>query len=77
MVKREKPAAMSPIQERYLPEAISFIEKLELNMHTKWFSKGWATLWIYKYTHILEVIKSVPQAPSNVFGHWLLGILFG
>lgn len=77
MVKRGKPAAMIPIQERYAPEAISLIEKHELNSYTEWLSEGWKTLWIYKYPHILEVIKSVPQAPSAVFEHWLLGKLFG
>lgn len=40
-------------------------------------SKGWVTFWGYKYPHILEVIKNMPQAPKTVYDHWVLGKLFG
>jgi hypothetical protein len=78
MVQRGKPAAMVPVQERYLEEVVALVKRLpSLKVYIERLDKGWATLWIYKYPHILEVIKSVPQVPNTVFDHWALGKLFG
>lgn len=78
MVERGKPAAMVAIQERYIEEVISFIEStFNLKTYIENLSDGWKTLWIYKYQHILDIIKLVPQAPQSVMDHWILGKLFG
>ena len=78
MVQRGKPAAMVSIQERHLKEAVALVTDLyQLKVYTENLVEGWTTLWIYRYPHILEVIKSVPQVPDTVFDHWLLGKLFG
>lgn len=77
MVHRGKPAAMVPVQERYRKDVISLVTNQDLKVYTEPLAEGWFTLWIYKYQHILDVIKSVPQAPNSVFDHWILGKLFG
>lgn len=78
MVQRGKPAAMLSIQEKYLDEVITLVTELyKLKVHVEKLAEGWAILWIYRYSHILEVIKSLPQVPDTVFDHWLLGKLFG
>lgn len=78
MVERGKPAAMIAVQERYAEEAVSFIEDtFALKTHIENLANGWITLWIYKYKHILDVIKMAPQAPQTVTDHWILGKLFG
>jgi len=78
MVQKGKPAAMVSVHERYLKEAIALVTRLHgLKVYTENLTAEWAILWIYRYPHILEVIKSVPQVPDTVFDHWLLGKLFG
>lgn len=77
MVQRGKPAAMFPIQARYANEAKTIIQSYGLHEYLEKLAEGWLTLWIYKFPHILEVIKSVPQAPSTAYDHWVLGKLFG
>ncbi|MCG8401384.1 MAG: hypothetical protein MJA84_07275 [Firmicutes bacterium] len=78
MVKTGKPVASMALQERYVESAIALITKeYELKACVESLAEGWVTLYIYKYSHIPEVIKSIPQAPKTVFDHWLLGKLFG
>ncbi|MGE5604548.1 MAG: hypothetical protein ACM3YE_02530 [Bacteroidota bacterium] len=77
MVQRGKPAAMLPIQARYANKAKTIIQSYGLNGYLENLAEGWLTLWIYKFPHILEVIKSVPQAPRTAYDHWVLGKLFG
>jgi len=79
MVKRgAKPAALVPVQSRYIKILADFIEKdWGLNIHAEQLSDGWHSLWIFKYSHILDVIKSLPKVPSTPFDHWVLGKLFG
>jgi len=78
MVQRGKPAANLPIHERYVVEATRIIaESYELRCHKEYLSDGWVSLWIYKYPHILDVIKALPQTPQTSFEHWVLGKLFG
>ncbi|WP_281868300.1 hypothetical protein [Brevibacillus parabrevis] len=77
MVQRGKPAAMMPIQERFREGVINFVTNQELQVYTEPLAEGWVALWIYKYPHILDVIKNIPQTPSSVFDHWILGKLFG
>ncbi|GMA52052.1 hypothetical protein GCM10025857_34090 [Alicyclobacillus contaminans] len=77
MVQRGKPAASMALQERYIEEASDFVDGYKLNAHVETLSEGWVTFWVYKYEHILEVIKSMPQAPKTAFDHWVLGKLFG
>lgn len=79
MVKTGKPAAMIPVQKRFLDSAIERVASVHcgLEIRTEELADGWVTLWIYKYPHILEIIKSLPQAPQTPFDHWVLGKLFG
>lgn len=78
MVKNGKPAAMLPIQERYIDDAIEKVTSISnLNTFIEELSDGWRVLWIYNYPHIKEIIKSSQQAPDTLFNHWVLGKLFG
>lgn len=77
MVKRGKPAAMVAVQECYISEVTGIVAELGLQIYTEPLSEGWFTLWIYRYQHILEVIKCLPQTPRTVTDHWILGKLFG
>lgn len=78
LVKRGKPAAVIPLQERHLEEALEIVESTEgLSTYTDRLSEGWISFWVYQYPHILEVIRNAPQAPKTAYDHWLLGKLFG
>ncbi|GAB6100414.1 hypothetical protein JCM16358_22930 [Halanaerocella petrolearia] len=77
MVNRGKPAATLAVQDRYLDEIKEFIEQENLLTYNEELYEGWQTLWIYKYPHILEVIKTLQQTPDSKFDHWILGKLFG
>lgn len=77
MVKRGKPAAVLPIQDRYLDRAQKLAEKEDLNTYTEELYEGWKALWLYKYPHILEVIKRTQQNPKSKLDHWVSGKLFG
>jgi hypothetical protein len=77
MVQRGKPAALLPVQERYKTEMTTLVEEYGLKAYVEPLTDGWFSLWIYRYPHVLEVIKSVPQAPKTVLDHWMLGKLFG
>jgi len=72
-----KPAACFPIQSRHKEESLKQIEVYGLKIYCNTLADGWETIWIYKYDHILEVIKASPDFPKNTFDHWLLGKLFG
>ncbi|GAA0366444.1 hypothetical protein [Bacillus horti] len=66
LVKRGKPAASIPLQNRHVKEAKEIVEQEEgLQTYTEELYEGWVTFWVYKYPHILEVIKSSPQTPQN------------
>ncbi|MNW38870.1 hypothetical protein D3C74_159480 [compost metagenome] len=78
LVKRGKPAASIPLQEKHLEAALKIVEQEgELLTHIEKLSDGWLTFWVYRYPHILEIIKNSPQAPNTVYDHWILGKLFG
>ena len=77
MVDRGKPAACIALQERFIEDNLNFIKSNKLKSYIEPLSEGWVTLWIYKYSHILDVIKSLPQYPTSTFNHWVLGKLFG
>jgi len=77
MIERGKPAACLAIQERFLEVNKNYIETQKLFTHIEKLSAGWVTLWIYKYQHILDVIKSLPKTPNTIVDHWILGKLFG
>ena len=78
MVQRGKPAALIPLQERHVDAAVALVTvEPALNTYVEKLSEGWVQLWIYKYPHILEVIKATPQAPKTTFDHWVFGKLFG
>ena len=78
MVQTGKPAALIPFQERHVDAAVVFVTvELGLSTYIEKLAEGWVSFWIYKYPHILEVIKTTPQAPKTTFDHWVLGKLFG
>jgi hypothetical protein len=77
MVQRGKPAALLPIKEKDAVGAIALVELLGLKSYQEILADGWVSLWIYKYPHILEVIKSIPQEPKTAIEHWILGKLLG
>lgn len=78
MVKNGKPAALVSVQVRYEQEVIKYIKTYDLKTLSENLSEGWKTIWIYKYPHILEVIKALPHGePKIVYDHWVLGKLFG
>ena len=78
MVQRGKPAALVAIQERYIDEVKILVEhEYQLKTEFEKNGDGWYSLYIYKYDHILDVIKNLPNSPQNVFEHWVLGKLFG
>lgn len=78
MVERGKPAAMLPIHERDVENAVVFVrETFNLNTYIEDLAEGWKTLWIYKHEHILSIIRILPRVPKTIFDHWTLGKLFG
>lgn len=77
-VKCGKPAAMLPLQDRYVEEAKKIIRnEFNLKFYIEDLSEGWKTLWIYKEEYILEVIRALPEQPKTIFEHWILGKVFG
>jgi hypothetical protein len=78
MVQRGKPAAVVSLQNRHVDEAIEVIHTShQLKTLVEISCEGWVELWIFRYDHVLDVIQSLPQVPSNNYEHWLLGKLFG
>jgi hypothetical protein len=78
LVERGKPAATIAIKKCYTDNVIKIISNdCHLKAYIENLKYDWNTVWIYKYDHILEVIKSLPQVPHTTVDHWLLGKLFG
>jgi len=77
MVEKGKPAAILPVQSRYLKEATELVDTYGLNSYAEDSSENWYELWVYKYPHTLEIIKSLQQVSSDILKHWILGKLFG
>ena len=78
MVQRGKPSAILPIQNRYVDELQRYIKsEYRLHVYTETLTEEWTTIWIYKDSHMLEVIQSLPQKTETVFDHWVLGKMFG
>lgn len=78
MVQRGKPAAVVSLQTRYVDTAVKVIHtSYQLKTHIEISCEGWVNLWMFRHNHILDVIRALPQVPSNDYEHWLLGKLFG
>ncbi len=78
MIQRGKPSAILPIQNRYADELQRYIEsEYGLHVYTEKLTEEWTTIWIYKDSHMLEVIQSLPHEPETIFYHWVLGKIFG
>lgn len=78
MVERGKPASCIPVKVR----DIDMVEKkvrdvCGIKTYCEILSEKWVTMWIYKYPHILEIIRSTKDNPKTTFDHWVLGKLFG
>ena len=76
-IKTGKPVANVALQNRYIKEAKQIISKNGLKYFTEFLSDGWSTLWIFKKDFMLEIIKALPDKPSSIFDHWVLGKAFG
>ncbi|MGY3717172.1 hypothetical protein ACWE42_16800 [Sutcliffiella cohnii] len=76
-VKTGKPASSIAIQERFIDDVITLVDSYNLFQYIEPLYEGWKTIWIYRYSHILEVIKESPQVPKTKYDHWVLGKLFG
>jgi hypothetical protein len=72
-----KPAAVTALQTRYIDEAIEICQLSNIKYHFSDLSKDWVSFFVYKYDHILEVIKNSPEKPNSTYDHWILGKLFG
>lgn len=77
LVKKGKPAAMLAITEKNLDEAIKTAGDYGVKYYYVNYYENWYEFWIYRYPHILDVIKAVPNAPRTVYDHWVFGKLFG
>ncbi|MEW5898663.1 MAG: hypothetical protein AB1652_05760 [Bacillota bacterium] len=78
LVVRGKPLALVDVPKKWLDEAINIAtNRYGLKVHIEDFDEGTAFLFMYKYPHILEVIKAVYKKPETVFAHWVWGKLFG
>jgi len=78
MVSRGKPAAVIPIQKRYVLDIKSTVESFqEIKTFEQFLADGWISLWIYKKNFMLEIIKSLPEKPNTVYDHWVIGKVFG
>lgn len=77
LVRTGKPAAIIPVQDRYINDAIEMVGCDNLSYYVESLSEGWNTLWIYKDSYIIEVIKEMPEKPKTTYDHWVLGKVFG
>lgn len=78
LVKRGKPSAMLPVQNRYINEAMEIVEGYKgLYYINKYLSDGWREFWIYRKPFMSEVINNLPGKPKTIYDHWLLGKAFG
>jgi hypothetical protein len=77
MVKNGKPAALLSIKSCHVESALALIQTYDLHSYVENLSDERKSLWIYKFPHVLEVIKSTKQAPVTNVDHWMLGKLFG
>jgi hypothetical protein len=73
-----KPTANLPIQSRYITEAKNLIHTgYNLKTYIEPLVENWSVLWIYRKDFMLEIIKALPDKPSSVLDHWVLGKAFG
>lgn len=77
LVARGKPAAYIAVKQQHVEEAAQLIASEGLRSYIEPLNDEWVTLWIYRYPHILEVIKASPNEPQSVYDDWILGKLFG
>ncbi|WBL16857.1 hypothetical protein [Sutcliffiella sp. NC1] len=76
-IKTGKPASSIAVQERFISDVTELVDSYNLFHYTESLYDGWKTIWIYRYPHILEVIKESPQVPKTKYEHWVLGKLYG
>jgi len=76
-VWKGKLCSCEAIQMRYLKDSLRIIKDAKLNAYVEPLAIDWITVWIYKYDYMCEVIKNLPDNPTTVFEHWILGKAFG
>ncbi|MNW52994.1 hypothetical protein D3C74_305350 [compost metagenome] len=72
-----KPASCMPIQNRYVGMTIDICRSYNVKNYLEKLTDGWMTVWFYKYEHMLDIIRNVPDKPETAYDHWVLGKLFG
>ena len=77
-VSKGKPASVQAIREEDVSAAVDLADSHGLKHYaTPNGVAGWVSFWVYKRSHMLEVIKGAPATPGTPLEHWYLGKLFG
>ena len=77
MINKGKPISCEAIQDRYVDESINVINDYNLQYYIEELSEGWKCIWIYREDYMLEIIKNLPNNPTSIYEHWILGKAFG
>lgn len=78
LVNGGKPTAMLALQDRYVEIAKNIIDnQYKLKFYIEDLSEGWVTLWIYKESYMINIVRELPKQPKTIFEHWVLGKAFG
>ena len=72
-----KPMSFLPIQSRYKHEAIEIINNNNLLFYFEWLYQGWDTVYIFKNSILMKLIKEIPNNPQTASEHALIGYLCG
>lgn len=74
-----KPVANMLLQTRYIDKAKKIILKHGLNLYVENIkeNENWKSIFIYKHKYLIDIIKNIPDNPTTIYEHWILGKLFG
>ena len=64
-----KPVAETALQNRHLKEVREIVEKASLYFYSEFLYEGWSTIYIYKHSHMLEIIKNTLHEPKTIYEH--------
>ncbi len=70
-----KPIAFMNLQSRYITEALQLINQKELKLLIKDIQgcEEWKTIFLYKHNYLVDIINNLPNNPTSIFEHWILG----
>lgn len=77
LIDKGKPCSCEPIQDRYVKAVTNIVDECGLKFYIEELYDGWKTVWIFKDYYMLDIIRSLPKQPINIFDHWILGKAFG